>query len=398
METFDYLIIGGGMTAAAAALGIREVDGAGSIAILGDELHHPYDRPDLSKKLWFGKSEEKIGRKLPANALTLLLGRHVVQIDPLQHQALTAGGDIYSYRKLLLATGGTPRRLPFAPAEVVYFRNLDDYHTLRGWLGQGKRFGVIGGGFIGSEIAAALNANGEKAVMVFPESGIGARLFPADLATFLNDYYRQKGVEVLAGLEIKAIDRNSNGFILVSKEGQEVPVDHIIAGIGIRPNIALAEAAGITIAEPGAGGGILVDEHLRTNLPDIYAAGDVASFFDPLLKRWTRVEHEDNAVSMGKAAGAAMAGREEPYTHASFFYSDLFDLGYEAVGELDSRLETYADWVDPYRQGVIYYLKDGLVRGVLLWNTWGQLDAARRLIAAARPLTPAQLKGWLPEK
>ncbi|GAP16148.1 uncharacterized NAD(FAD)-dependent dehydrogenase [Longilinea arvoryzae] len=397
MDSFDYLIIGGGMTAAAAALGIRELDAGGSIALLGDEPHPPYDRPDLSKKLWLGKSEDKVWRKLPDKGLTLLLSDRAAALDPARSQVLTAGGNTLHYHKLLLATGGVPRKLPFAPDEVVYFRTLDDYHTLRRWTGQGKRFGVIGGGFIGSEITAALTLTGEKVVMVFPEVGIGARLFPTDLATHLNEYYRQKGVEVLAGLEIQSIDRRKDGFVMVAKDGQEVMVDHIIAGIGIRPNTSLAEAAGVTIADSQNGGGIQVDEHLRTNLPNIYAAGDVASFYNPVLKRWTRVEHEDNALSMGQAAGAAMAGSEQAYTHQSFFYSDLFDLGYEAVGELDPRLDTYADWVDPYRQGVIYYLKDGLVRGVLLWNTWGQLDPARRLIAAAQPLTPAQLKGYLPE-
>jgi len=398
MENYDYLIIGGGMTAAAAALGIREVDPTGTIAILSDEPHRPYDRPDLSKKLWLGRSEDKVWRKLPEQGLTLLLDQAAVALDPLKKQVTTASGTVLSYKKLLLATGGKPRKLPFAPDEVVYFRTLDDYRTLRSWTGQGRRFGIIGGGFIGSEIAAALSINGEKAVMVFPEVGIGARLFPPDLATHLNDYYRNKGVDVLAGLEIQAIDRQDGGFIMHSKDGQQVPVDHIIAGIGIIPNTALAAASGVAVGAPETGGGILVDEYLRTNQPDIYAAGDVASFFEPVRGRYTRVEHEDNAISQGKAAGANMAGRGAPYTHQPFFFSDLFDLGYEAVGELDPRLETYADWVDPYHQGVIYYLKDQLVRGILLWNTWGQLQPARDLIAAGRPLTPAQLKGMLPLK
>ncbi len=398
MDFFHYLIIGGGMTAAAAALGIRENDPTGSIAILSDESHRPYDRPDLSKKLWTGKSEDKIWRKLPAEGLTLRLGDAAAVIEPSRKQVTTASGATLVYQKLLLATGGTPRKLPFAPPETVYFRTLDDYRALRAWQGQGRRIGIIGGGFIGSEIAAALALNGEKAVMVFPEVGIGARLFPAGLATFLNDYYRQKGVDVLPGLEIEAIDRRDGSFVLMAKDGQEVMVDHIVAGIGIRPNTALAQSAGIEIARPEQGGGILVDAHLQTSLPDIYAAGDVASFYEPALGRWTRVEHEDNAVSMGKHAGSVMAGSTAPYTHQSFFFSDLFDLGYEAVGEVDSRLETYAAWVEPYRQGVVYYLKDQLVRGVLLWNTWGQLQPARDLIAAAQPLTPAQLKRRLPVK
>jgi NADPH-dependent 2,4-dienoyl-CoA reductase/sulfur reductase-like enzyme len=139
--------------------------------------------------------------------------------------------------------------------------------------------------------------------------------------------------------------------------------------------------------------GIVVDEHLQTSTPDIYAAGDVANFFNPALGTRMRVEHEDNANTMGRAAGRAMAGVTEPYTHLPFFYSDLFELGYEAVGELDSRLETFSDWKQPFREGVVYYLKEGRVRGVLLWNTWGQVDAARALIAERGPFSAKNLRG-----
>jgi len=143
--------------------------------------------------------------------------------------------------------------------------------------------------------------------------------------------------------------------------------------------------------------GIVVDELLRTTNPDIYAAGDVANFFNPALGKRLRVEHEDNANTMGRAAGLAMSGKATPYHHLPFFYSDLFDLGYEAVGELDSRLETVADWKQRYREGVVYYLRDGRVRGVLLWNVWGQVDAARELIAAPGPFRPTDLIGRLPK-
>jgi NADPH-dependent 2,4-dienoyl-CoA reductase/sulfur reductase-like enzyme len=135
-----------------------------------------------------------------------------------------------------------------------------------------------------------------------------------------------------------------------------------------------------------------VDEFLCTSAPDVYAAGDCAAFYNPALGKRIRVEHEDNANSMGQAAGRNMAGQPEPYHHLPSFYSDMFELGYEAVGELDSRLETFADWKRPNEEGVIYYLKDGRVRGVLLWNVWGKVDAARELIAQPGPLTTDDLK------
>jgi NADPH-dependent 2,4-dienoyl-CoA reductase/sulfur reductase-like enzyme len=254
---------------------------------------------------------------------------------------------------------------------------------------------VIGGGFIGSEIAAALAMNGKEVVLILPEAGIGSRLFPPDLARSLNDLYRAQGVEVLAGesaagLEIRGEQVALNLKSVATSHEREILVDGVVAGIGIQPNVDLARAAGLDI-----GDGVAVDQFLRTSHPDVYAAGDVANVCVPALGEWRRVEHEDNAKTMGRHAGRAMAGDPAPYTHLPFFYSDLFDLGYEAVGDVDARLEMVADWTEPYREGVVYYLQDDRVRGVLLWNVWEQVEAARQLIAAPGPFAPADLKGRL---
>jgi NADPH-dependent 2,4-dienoyl-CoA reductase/sulfur reductase-like enzyme len=168
-------------------------------------------------------------------------------------------------------------------------------------------------------------------------------------------------------------------------------VDAVAAGIGVTPNAALAEQAGLEVDN-----GIVVDARLRSSDPDIWAAGDVARFFNPALDRRLRVEHEDAAVGMGRHAGRAMAGATDAYDTLPFFYSDLFDLGYEAVGLLDTRLDVVEDWREPYREGVAYYLDGGRVRGVLLWNTWDQVGAARELIAEAGPFDAAALRGRLP--
>jgi 3-phenylpropionate/trans-cinnamate dioxygenase ferredoxin reductase component len=397
MTVYDYLIIGGGMTGAAAAQGIREGDKNGTIAILSMEVHPPYNRPPLSKKLWQGKPEEILWRKLPEKNLELILGHRATHLDAEKKQVGDEAGRTYSYRKLLLATGGNPRRLPFAPPETCYFRSLEDYRKVRSWTGQGARIGVIGGGFIGSEIAAALASSGEQVVMAFPEKGIGARVYPENLSQYVTGYYWEKGVEVLPGLEIQAISRQGKGFVMQAKDGRAIAVDHIIAGIGIQPNTELAQSAKITLASAENGGGILVDRYLHTSQPGVYAAGDCASFYNPALARTVRVEHEDNANRMGTIAGINMTGGARNYDHQPFFYSDLFDLGYEAVGELSSQLETYADWKETYRQGIIYYLKDQKVQGVLLWNTWDQVEAARRLIATGDTVQPEALIGRLPE-
>ena len=383
MAQFNYLIIGGGMTAASAVVGIRNHDSQGLIGMISAESHAPYNRPPLTKGLWKGKPVEKIFRPLDDKGVEVILGKHVTRIDPQRHEVYDEHDTVYTYQKLLLATGGVPIQLPFGGEDILYFRTLKDYERLRQWTGPGVKFGVIGGGFIGSEIAAALSMSQQKVVMIFPETGIGARLFPADLSQFINDYYREKGVQVLAGKLIAGVERQGEQVALQAKDGDSILVDHVIAGIGIRPDTQLAQAAGIQVDD-----GILVEENLRTSQPDIFAAGDVARFWNPNLKQNIRVEHEDNANTMGVMAGENMAGKQSLYHHLPFFYSDMFELGYEAIGDLNPDLEIDAQWVEPYQKGVIYYRQDGNVRGVLLWNVWGKVDSARSLIGK-----PGRLEG-----
>jgi 3-phenylpropionate/trans-cinnamate dioxygenase ferredoxin reductase subunit len=395
---YTYLIVGGGMTADAAVRGIRQSDTHGTIGLIGAEPDAPYNRPPLSKGLWKGKPLEDIWRGTQEFEAQLHLGRQVQALDLRDRRVTDDQGTVYTFEKLLLATGATPRRLPFGGDHIIYFRTVRDYQRVRALAEQGGHLAVIGGGFIGSEIAAALAMNQKRVTMILPEEGIGGRLFPPDLARFLNDFYRQKEVEVLPETSVVGLEE-SRGRLALKTRGaktggeRELLVDGVIAGIGAQPNVELARAAGLKIDN-----GIVVDESLRTTHADVFAAGDVASFYNPALGKTIRVEHEDNANTMGHTAGQIMAGASILYHHLPFFYSDLFELGYEAVGELDSRAETVADWKEPYRKGVVYYLGDGRVRGVLLWDVWGQVDAARRLIAEPGPLRPQDLKGRLPVK
>ncbi len=390
MNQFKYLIIGAGMTADAAVQGIRELDSKGSIALIGAEPDSPYDRPPLSKGLWKKMALDSIWRLTEEHKVEMVLGRKVTSINPQMKQVLDDQHESYTYEKLLLATGGAPRKMPFGGENIIYFRTLADYRRLREMCGRGKHFGVIGGGFIGSEIAAALAMNGEKVTMLFPEEGIGARVYPPELSQYLNNFFREKGVELLAGVEVKDLQKIKDSYLLITDKGQQVAVDGVIAGIGIIPNVELARSAGLQVSN-----GITVDDMLRTNNPDIFAAGDVAEYNQLILGKRLRVEHEDNANVMGKQAGRNMAGAGESYHHLSYFYSDLFELGYEAVGELNPRLETFADWEEPFRKGVIYYLADGRVRGVLLWNVWKCVPAARALMAEAGPFQAVNLKNRL---
>ncbi len=392
MPHYNYLIIGGGMTADAAAKGIREVDTAGTIGLVSAEPDPPYDRPPLTKALWKGQPLDSIWRHAEKQNVTIHLGRTIRTIDAKARRATDDQGNAYTCDKLLLATGGSPRRLPFGGDDIIYYRTVADYRRLRSLTEKPGRFAVIGAGFIGSEIAAALALNRKQVTLIFPGASICERMFPAELATFLNGFYQQNGVESLPGETVTSLEKRGGEFVLKTKSGREIAAEGVVAGLGIQPNVELARAIGLDVKD-----GILVDEFLRAGRPDIYAAGDVAEFFNPALGKRLRVEHEDNANTMGRLAGRNMAGKSEPYHHLPFFYSDLFDLGYEAVGEIDSRLEIVPDWKTPNREGVIYYLREGRVRGVLLWNVWGQVDAARQLIAEPGPFRVADLKGKLPK-
>lgn len=402
MPHYTYLLIGGGMTADAATQGIREVDTTGTIGLIGAETAPPYDRPPLSKALWKGDAPESIRRETADRGVALHLGRTARELDPAGKRVTDDTGTVYTYDKLLLATGCTPRRLPFGGDEIIYFRTVADYERLRALAGEKQRFAVIGGGFIGSEIAAALAMNGKEAALIVPDQGIGDRIFPPEHAGFLNDYYREHGVTVMARERVEGMGPRGARHALTlrhTRTGQvrEVVVDGVIAGIGVTPNVALARQAGLMADNGMVADGIEVDASLRTSDPDIFAAGDVANFANPALGTRLRVEHEDNANTMGRLAGRAMAGSAESYDHLPSFYSDLFDLGYEAVGQVDTHLEVVADWREPHREGVLYYLRDGRVRGVVLWNVWGQVDAARGLIAEPGPFRPDDLRGRLPD-
>jgi NADPH-dependent 2,4-dienoyl-CoA reductase/sulfur reductase-like enzyme len=387
MKHYKYLIIGGGLAGDAATRGIRELDAEGSIGLISMEPNPPYMRPNLSKGLWKGRPVEKIWRKTEERA-ELNLGRKVTALDPQKKTVQDDQGAEYTYDKLLLATGGSPIHLPLSAGDIIYFRSFEDYQHLRALADTKEHFVVIGGGFIGSEIAAALTMVGKKVTMIFLEDAIGSLVFPSDLTHFLNEYYHGKGVEVITNDSVASVTKEDGRLIVRTGSGRAIETDGIVAGIGIRPNIELAQAIGLKIDN-----GIVVNERLETSLPDIYAAGDTVNFFHAGLGKRVRVEHEDNAVFMGKLAGQNMAGASEAYTHIPMFYSDLFELGYEAVGATSSKMEIISDWQEPFQKGVIYYLEAGRVRGVILWNVWKKVDAARALMLEPGPFKAEDLKG-----
>ena len=390
---FDYLIVGGGMVANFASEAIRERDQVGTIGILSEDVDGPYPRPALSKKLWTDPDfswEDLQFDTAGKNQANLHLQTRVTAIDPAKRIVHTSENDEFTYGKLLMATGGRPKRVDLPEDDrVIWFRSARDYRRLRAISKQHAHVAVIGGSYIGTELAAALVENGSAVTLVFPDEVLGSSVFPIDLARHFEAQFVEHGVVLHPNASVTRGTADATGLTLELDDDTRLRADAVVSGLGIKPNVELARDAGLMV-----GDGIVVDEFLRTSDAAIFAAGDVAEYPDILLGR-RRVEHVDNATAMGHTAGQNMAGAHESYDHTPYYYSVVFGTHYEAVGTIDASLEIVEDWTDPYKKGVIYYLQEGLVVGVLLWNIEGRLDEARKAIAEASALTKDTLRGLI---
>jgi NADPH-dependent 2,4-dienoyl-CoA reductase/sulfur reductase-like enzyme len=389
----DYLIVGGGLAAASAVEGIRSRDTEGGIVVLTRENHAPYHRPPLSKGLWTGK--DKLD-ELPVHddawyaeqRVDLQRRREVVELDPDARRVWDDHGRVVEYGELLLATGSWPRRLEVEGSEldgIHYYRGLEDYLKLADDIQHVAHVLVAGGGFIGLELAAAMRQAGKDVTLVYPTEYPLRRVLPRDLGLHVAERYRQEGVEVVSGEAIAAFQRQGSELIAFTKNRNQIWTQLVVVGAGAVPQTDLAEAAGLEI-----GNGVEVDELGRTTDRHVWAAGDVAEFPASALGRRMRVEHWDHAREHGRAVGANMAGANVPYTHVPMFWSDFFDLGWEAVGACESGLDVHAVWREPFREGVVFYLDEGTICGVLLWNVWGAVDRAREAIRERRLTTVAE--------
>jgi NADPH-dependent 2,4-dienoyl-CoA reductase/sulfur reductase-like enzyme len=394
-QSYTYIIIGGGLAGASAVDGIREIDRIGSILMLAEETNLPYHRPPLTKELWTGKKTVHTIKVHPQEyynqkGVTLLLGSAAVSLDPAKKQVTDNQGRVYSFEKMLLATGGKPRKLSIPGGDlkgINYYRTLDDYHFLREQVQGRTSVLIIGGGFIGSELAASLIVNQAKVTMVFPTPYLVSAVFPDYLGLALQKYFEERGVRILAG-DKPVVIRQDRRFVTRTDQGREIESDLVVIGIGIKPATELAEQAGLDVKN-----GIVVNELLQTSHPDIFAAGDNCFFPSPVLEKMMRVEHWDNALTQGKWAGGNMAGRRLNYDYQPYFFSDLFDFGYEATGEITSESETLADWQEENRKGTLYYLRNKHLRGVMTCGIYGKMDAARELIRKGETVTVQKLQG-----
>ncbi len=390
MEHYRYIIIGGGMAGHAAVQAILEQDSQGTILVIGDEPFAPYRRPPLSKALWKGERLEDIWLSVGAedDRLNFHLGSRVQNINVDEKRVEVADGATWQFEKLLLVTGGRPRVLAGSRKRVFYPGHLAEHVRLHRHLGDEPRdVLVVGGGFIGSEMAAVLSERGHHVKWLMMEDRPFARMFPESLGNHLASAYREHGVEIHTRVGVTRFDEAAAGVLAVMDNGRSIAAELAVVGAGFEPNVELAQKAGLMSAGPG----VPVNEFGQTVHPDIYAAGDVAvSAVDLHL-----MMHEDHALSQGRAVGTNMAGGRAAYTERPFFYSDLYHWGYEAVGDLNTRHRVVEDWVVPGDEGVLYYLEGDRLVGVLNWNVWDAVPTARALLEMPRRWTDEELRGQI---
>lgn len=394
-DRYDYVIVGGGPTGAGAVQSIRKHAPDASVALLEQGDVPPVYRPDLTKALWLDKNHQlDDSYLLDDDDPALHLGMRVTAIDTSAHTVTLADDRTVRYGALLIATGASARRaeLPVGP-RVLTYRSVADYQMLRAAAQPGSHIVVIGGGYIGAELASGLTQNEVQVTIVMPEQFVQEGMFPEEISRLVTDTFRDRGIRIRHGM-LGSVTAREDSVEVRLDSGDIVTGDAVVAGLGVNPITEIAHVAGLDVDSDTHG--IVVDEQLRTTAPDVYAAGDVAAYLDPLLGR-RRVEHIDNAQSMGMTAGRVMTGDAVPFDYTPFFFSDLFDYGYEAVGRLNSDLRTVTDWNDDRSAAVAYYLDGGHVVGVLLWNTWDSVDRARDLIAKTKenPLERAEVVNGL---
>ncbi len=398
MSNFDYVIVGAGMAGAAAVEGIRQEDPTGTIALVGAEIDPPYNRTTLSKALWREpETTTTTSILLPAASapgVTPILGTRVVALDTDAHTVSTDDGRVIGYRRLVLTTGGHARTGGFAPSDrVIHFHDLSDYRALKALADAGAHVVVVGGGFIGTELAAVLAASPARVTFVFPGAHVDGHVAPAPIAAHLDEVYRAHGVTLVPDTRVSGVREDEDGVVVTFEGGGEVSADAVVLGLGQEPDVDLAVSGGLTVE-----GGIVVDDHGRTSAADVFAAGDAVVHPDRVFgPRMT--PHEDAAVTGGKLAGRNAAGADVGDDHVPFFYSDLFDDGYEALGRTNPTGPCIIDWKEPGAAAVVYFLdEDAVLQGVLMWNVWGDDDhdtkaIAQTLLEDRSPRTEADLLG-----
>lgn len=465
-----YLLVGGGTASFSAFRAIKSSDPTAKVLVISNECYYPYMRPPLSKEVWYNADDKNVDKLIfkqwngterslfyepddfytdpenllsnPNGGVSIVMGYDVTRIDVVDKKAYLDNGTAISYDKCLIATGAAPKNLDVFEAasseiqdKVTLFRDIFDYQHLNDICKNSKSIAIIGGGFLGSELACSLGKLGEekgfKVSQIFKESGNMGKVLPEYLSEWTTKKVKQENVNIISKSLVEDVTIEDKRLLLHLNNGSKLTVDHVIIAIGVKPNSQLAKTSDLEI-DPDYGGYLVNAEmEARSNL---YAAGDCSCFYDIKLGR-RRVEHHDHAVVTGRLAGENMTGAMKPYVHQSMFWSDLGpNIGYEAIGRVDASLPTVAVFAkagkkdtpkaavtasntnlrsetqelpnktpeklkiqevekrpdkkdvsnEEYGKGVIFYLKDDCVVGILLWNVFNRMSIARQVLQDER--------------
>lgn len=388
-------VVGGGLAGAKAAAAARDAGFDGRIVLLGSEAHAPYERPGLSKAYLRG---EVAGAALEAydpafyggHQIDVRTGTPVAAIDRDRREVVTDDGERVGYTRLLIATGAEPRRLDVPGgrlAGIHYLRTIDDADRLRDALAHATNVAVVGGGWIGSEVAASARQLGHPVTIVDPGPAPLHAALGAEVAGVFRDLHTDHGVTLATGRQVVGFRGGTTVEAVETSNGETIAADVVIVGVGVTPRIALAREAGLAIDN-----GIAVDERLRTSDPHVYAAGDVAAARHPFYESRLRVEHWANALNQGIVAGRNLAGHDDVYDRLPYFFSDQYDVGIEYLGHAREWDRVVFRGDVAARTFVAFWVKDDRVAAAMSCNVWDMIEPLRRLITERRVVDDALLR------
>ena len=391
------LIIGGGLAGGTAAEALRNEGFDGDITVVTAESHPPYQRPPLSKGYLAGTEDLDAVVLHPAEwyeerGIRLITGVAVTSLEPAAHAVELEDGERLTYDAVLLATGATPRMIPLPGHDlpgVMTLRRLDDSDELRAQLRDGgKRLVVIGAGWIGMEVAATARGFGNEVAILERDAVPLAMALGAEMGEVFRTLHLEHGVDLRTSVDVDRIvgDGRAEGVVV---DGETLPADLVLVGVGASPNTALAEEAGLDILN-----GVLTDEALRTSAADVYAAGDIANAFHPVLQRHLRSEHWANALNAGKVAARSMLGQPASFDDIPYFYTDQYDLGMELSGYAplmtDAEIVVRGD-LDA-REFIAFWVDDGRIVAGMNVNVWDVNDKVQDLIRSGARIDPDRLR------
>ena len=385
-----FVIVGAGLAGAAAAQELRSKGFGGSIVVLGAEPLPPYERPPLSKEYLRGEQGEPAlvhpESWYAEHDIDLRTGTRVTELDAATPAVVLEGGDRLDADAVLLATGGTPRRLPGDPSErILTLRTLEDADRIRDLL-QGGRLVVVGAGFIGAEIGASARAKGVDVTVLEMAPVPLVRALGEEIGALYGRIHRDEGVDLRTGEGVESIEDTAEGVVVMTTSGSTVEAQAVVVGVGISPNVELAEGAGLAISN-----GVDVDPACRTSAPSVFAVGDIANHDHPLFGR-IRVEHFDNALKMGAHVAGTMLGENTPFTDPHWFWSDQYDVNLQYAGFAQRWDDVVVRGSLEDRDGVAFYLDEGRLLAALGLNRGKDVRRAMKLISARARPDPAALR------